>query len=163
MYGTEVHPLEDHVGPNNCPEDQYLSTDVQTVQSGNTTENSSHIVHTCRPCHTTCKSCFGPNENQCLTCPFSYIKRDVYCITIRPYDSQVFLTVVLMCVVLSAMFFLFFMILQAYSQGLCCWSVGSMLKENGLDYEYQELTKDFDSDGDDEERVLNTWKIVSQI
>lgn len=160
MYGTEVHPLEDHIGPNNCPEGQYLSTDVH---NGNRTLNETLIVHTCRPCHQTCKTCFGPNDNQCLTCPNSYIKRDVYCITSQPYNGHLLLSVLLMCVTLCVLFFLLFLTLQAYSQGLCCWAVGPTPTENGSDYEYQKLTKDFDSDGEEDGRVLYTGKTMSPI
>ncbi|XP_033633885.1 furin-1-like isoform X2 [Asterias rubens] len=162
MYGTEVHPLEDHIGPNNCPEGQYLSTDVR---NGNSTgiSNETQIVHTCWPCYQTCKTCFGPNDNQCLACHNSYIKRDVYCITPHPYTGNVLLTVLLMCVSLSALFFLLFLTLQAYSQGLCCWSMGPTPTECGSDYEYQKLTKEFDSDGEDDARVIYTGKTMSPI
>ena len=68
-----------------------------------------------------------------------------------------------MCVILLVLFFLFFMTLQAYSQGLCCWTAGASLKENGMDYEYQELTKNFDSDGEGEDHVLYSEKPISTV
>ncbi|XP_022105565.1 furin-like isoform X1 [Acanthaster planci] len=161
MYGTEVHPLEDHIGPNNCPKGEFLSTDVRTHSDG-LVDNTS-IVHTCQPCHSTCETCFGPSEAQCLTCPYSYIKRDVYCITVRPYDQKIFLSMLLMCVVLLGIFLLFFLALQAYSQGFCSWNYSGMSKQKGCDYEYQELTKDFDSDPENEDSVLYTEKPISTV
>lgn len=71
LYGTEVHPLQKHSGPQECPPSYFLGTSV--------TKNKT-ILHECLPCHSSCKSCFGAHNNQCIECQFHYQKRDTYCI-----------------------------------------------------------------------------------
>ncbi|XP_071844742.1 furin-like isoform X2 [Apostichopus japonicus] len=72
LYGTEVHPIQKHSGPQICPSNQFLETNV--------TKNST-IAHECVPCHESCKTCYGRNNSQCIQCQYNFMKRDVYCIT----------------------------------------------------------------------------------
>lgn len=70
LYGTEVHPIQKHSGPQGCSDSEYLETRV---------ENST-IVHECVACHQSCRSCYGPEDNQCILCQYNFMKRDVYCV-----------------------------------------------------------------------------------